>query len=63
MSDHLGPAHPCLGCQHRGETFMAQDRQLRRVRPGSQCRISGVHTVLFVGDPLPTWCPEPKGRK
>ena len=64
MSDHLGPAHPCLGCQHRSNTRVVNER---KNLPGSL----GLHlkapkqarTPICWGDPLPTWCPVAKGRK
>lgn len=64
MSEHLGPAHPCMGCEHRGKARTVKDRNNL---PGNLC----LHTKapreaskpICWGDPLPTWCPEPKGRK
>ena len=63
-SEHLGPAHPCLGCAHRGKTRAVETR---RNLPGTLCLHGKVsqdaRNPICWGDPLPTWCPEPKGRK
>lgn len=58
MSDHLGPAHPCLGCVHRGRVQAVKDR---RNLPGNLCLNDKVpsaarHPVCW-GDELPLWCP------
>ena len=63
-SEHLGPAHPCMGCEHRGKARTVKDRNNL---PGNLC----LHTKapreaskpICWGDALPTWCPVAKGRK
>jgi len=54
-SEHLGPAHPCLGCQHRGKTLAVK---ARKNLPGNICQHNhGRGGPICWGDPLPTWCP------
>jgi hypothetical protein len=60
-SDNLGPAHPCMGCEHRGKTFTVK---ARKNLPASYClHKHGRCEPICWGDALPDWCPVAKGRK
>ncbi len=60
--ENLGPAHPCMGCQHKGPVTVVG--RYGREMPARRCQHPhGMPTPLVWGDPLPDWCPEPKGRK
>jgi len=55
-SEHLGPAHPCLGCQFKGPVTVTG--RYGRELPARRCQHPhGQPVPLVWGDELPTWCP------